>query len=128
MIVFLLTSALFIQPSAKPVPDGDVQRVAMAGWVAARALASKGGAIDQLGPVNERLKELDRMPNIAARYADSAHLLLHSSRRADGIILEALIGDQPQNDLIPKIVRGLLGQHPSVRREPAEVVLGRRGD
>lgn len=56
----------------KPVPDTEVQRVAMAGWRAARALAPKGGAIDQLGPVNQRLKELDQMPNIAARYAEIA--------------------------------------------------------
>ena len=44
----------------------------MAGWQAARALAPKGGAIDLLGPVNARLKELDQMPNIAARYAEIA--------------------------------------------------------
>jgi hypothetical protein len=44
----------------------------MAGWLAARALAAKGGAIDQLGPVNERLKELDQMSNMSARYAEIA--------------------------------------------------------
>ncbi len=32
-----------------------------------------------------------------------------SSRRADAVILEALIESQPANDLIPKLVRGLLG-------------------
>lgn len=44
----------------------------MAGWLAARALAPKGGAIDLLGPVNARLKELDQMPNMSARYAEIA--------------------------------------------------------
>jgi uncharacterized protein YfaS (alpha-2-macroglobulin family) len=34
---------------------------------------------------------------------------LQSDRRADGILLDALIGDQPASDLIPKLVRGLLG-------------------
>lgn len=41
-------------------------------------------------------------------YSDSAYLVLHSDRRADGVILDALIADQPQSDLIPKLVRGLL--------------------
>ena len=35
-------------------------------------------------------------------------LVLQSNRRTDGVILEALIGDQPDNPLIPKLVRGLL--------------------
>jgi uncharacterized protein YfaS (alpha-2-macroglobulin family) len=38
------------------------------------------------------------------------HLLLHSSRRTDAVLLEALIADQPANDLIPKLVEGLLAQ------------------
>jgi len=46
-----------------------------------------------------------------------AHLLLHSDRRADAIILEALIGDDPKNDLIPKIVRGLLAHRKQGRWE-----------
>ncbi len=41
-------------------------------------------------------------------YSDGAHVLLHSNRRVDGIILEALIEVAPKSDLIPKLVRGLL--------------------
>ncbi|MCK9461201.1 MAG: Ig-like domain-containing protein [Proteobacteria bacterium] len=41
-------------------------------------------------------------------YTDGAHVLLHSDRRVDGIVLEALILVDPKNDLIPKVVRGLL--------------------
>lgn len=52
--------------------DREVQRVATEGWVAARALAPKGGALDLLGPVNLRLKALDGLPGMAARYADAA--------------------------------------------------------
>lgn len=52
--------------------DREVQRVAMEGWVAARALAPKGGALELLGPVNIRLKALDALPGTAARYADVA--------------------------------------------------------
>ena len=41
-------------------------------------------------------------------YSDGAHVLLHSDRRADGIILESLIAVDTDSDLIPKLVRGLL--------------------
>ena len=41
--------------------------------------------------------------------AQATPSILHSDRRADAVVLEALIADQPANDLIPKIVRGLLG-------------------
>ncbi|UCC74651.1 MAG: carboxypeptidase regulatory-like domain-containing protein [Gemmatimonadota bacterium] len=40
---------------------------------------------------------------------DGDYLVLHSDRRTDAVILEAMIGDQPESDLIPKLVRGLLG-------------------
>ena len=69
MRVFVIAVAVL---QAAPVPERDVQRVAMAGWVAARALAPKGGAVDLLGPVNARLRELDAMPNTSARYAEVA--------------------------------------------------------
>ena len=68
VIILLMAMLLFQQP----VPERDVQRAAMAGWMAARALAPKGGAVDLLGPVNERLKQLDAMPNVTARYAEVA--------------------------------------------------------
>ena len=44
----------------------------MEGWTAARALAPKGGAVELLGPVNLRLRELDAFPNMSARYAEIA--------------------------------------------------------
>ena len=71
MIAFILIAALFAQ-QAKPVPESDVQRIAMAGWRAAREIAPKGGAVALLGPVNARLKELDAIPNMSARYAEIA--------------------------------------------------------
>ena len=48
-------------------------------------------------------------------YCDGAHLLLHSDRRADAILLEALIADSPANDLIPKLVEGLLANRTAGR-------------
>ena len=66
MVIFLI--ALLLQPSA----NEEWQRVAMDGWVAARALAPKGGAVELLGPVNLRLKALDAVPETPARYAETA--------------------------------------------------------
>jgi uncharacterized protein YfaS (alpha-2-macroglobulin family) len=45
------------------------------------------------------------------------YLLLHSNRRTDAVLLEALIADQPKSDLIPKIVEGLLAHRRKGRWE-----------
>jgi uncharacterized protein YfaS (alpha-2-macroglobulin family) len=48
--------------------------------------------------------------HFAVSYGEAGeHLLLHSNRRVDAVVLDALIGDQPGSDLIPKLVEGLLG-------------------
>lgn len=70
MTYLLAALLLFQSPSA--VPESDVQRIAMEGWRAARALAPGGGALNQLGPVNASLKQLDAIPNTTARYAEVA--------------------------------------------------------
>ena len=44
--------------------------------------------------------------NFTTSYGDGAYLLLASDRRVDGVMLEALIEEQPDSDLIPKIVTG----------------------
>jgi uncharacterized protein YfaS (alpha-2-macroglobulin family) len=59
--------------------------------------------------VNNRVTETAGAAHFADTYADGEHTILHSDRRADGVLLDALIGDQPRSDLIPKLVRGLLG-------------------
>ncbi len=64
-----------------------------------------------------RVSETAGTAHFVCSYDDGDYLILNSNRRADGIILEALIGDQPQNDLIPKIVRGLLGHRVKGRWE-----------
>ncbi len=66
---------------------------------------------------NNRADETAGTAHFTVSYSDSAYLLLHSDRRADGIILEALIGDDPKNDLIPKVVRGLLAHRKQGRWE-----------
>jgi alpha-2-macroglobulin len=58
--------------------------------------------------VNNRAVETAGAANFVTSYGEQAYLLLHSNRRTDGIVLDALINDQPDSDLIPKVVAGLL--------------------
>src|SRR6185503_18839141 len=58
--------------------------------------------------LNNRVTEEAATAHFVTSYKDDDYLLMHSDRRADGVILEALIKDQPASDLIPKVVRGLL--------------------
>jgi alpha-2-macroglobulin len=67
--------------------------------------------------LNNRVSEEAATAHFTTSYTDGDYLLLHSSRRADGIILEALIKDQPASDLVPKIVRGLLAHRTKGRWE-----------
>jgi alpha-2-macroglobulin len=67
--------------------------------------------------LNNRATETAATAHFVSSYSDDNYLLLHSDRRADGVILEALIEDQPKNDLIPKIVRGLLAHRTKGRWE-----------
>jgi uncharacterized protein YfaS (alpha-2-macroglobulin family) len=67
--------------------------------------------------LNNRVTETAGTAHFVCSYSDSDYLVLNSNRRADGVILEALIVDQPNNDLIPKIVRGLLAHRTRGRWE-----------
>jgi len=67
-----LLAALLVFQSPTGTPERDVQRIAMEGWLAARAVAAKGGALELLGPVNASLKQLDEIPTTSARYAEVA--------------------------------------------------------
>ncbi|TNF27414.1 MAG: hypothetical protein EP329_19450 [Deltaproteobacteria bacterium] len=58
--------------------------------------------------INNAVREEAGTAHFTTSYSDGAYLLLHSNRRVDGILLEGLIKDQPDSDLIPKVVRGLL--------------------
>jgi alpha-2-macroglobulin len=58
--------------------------------------------------LKNRVAETAATAHFVSSYDDDDHLILNSDRRADAVLLEALIADQPASDLIPKIVRGLL--------------------
>ncbi len=64
-----------------------------------------------------RTTETAATANFVTDYGDAAWLIMYSNRRADGVLLEALIKADAQNDLIPKLVRGLLDQRTKGRWE-----------
>jgi uncharacterized protein YfaS (alpha-2-macroglobulin family) len=80
-----------------------------------KASTTEVAAIRRL--LDNRADETAGTAHFVTSYADDDYLLLRSDRRADAVILEALIGDQPQSDLIPKIVRGLLAHRTKGRWE-----------
>jgi uncharacterized protein YfaS (alpha-2-macroglobulin family) len=81
------------------------------GWLYPVLTASKSDA--ELGKLRTYLanhvEEQAASAHFVSSYGDGDYLMLHSDRRADGLLLEGLIGDQPKSDLIPKLVEGLLG-------------------
>jgi hypothetical protein len=58
--------------------------------------------------VANRAVETAGAANFTTEYDDQTYLLLSSNRRTDAILLDALIADNPDSDLIPKLVNGLL--------------------
>ncbi|HEX8722816.1 MAG TPA: DUF6049 family protein, partial [Pyrinomonadaceae bacterium] len=79
------------------------------------ASAAEVAAIRRL--LDNRAEETAGTAHFTTSYDDDDYLLLRSDRRADGVILEALIQDQPQSDLIPKVARGLLAHRTRGRWE-----------
>jgi alpha-2-macroglobulin len=55
-----------------------------------------------------RVAETASGATFVTSYGEDAYLLMHSSRRTDGILLDALIQVRPKSDLVPKVVRALL--------------------
>jgi uncharacterized protein YfaS (alpha-2-macroglobulin family) len=90
------------------------------GWLLS-VLSGDNGSVSEVAAIrrllNNRVTETAATAHFVCSYSDSDYLLLNSDRRADGVILEALIGDQPNSDLIPKIVRGLLAHRTRGRWE-----------
>jgi len=58
--------------------------------------------------VANRAVETAGAANFTTTYTDQTYLLLGSDRRTDAIILDAMIAADPNSDLIPKVVNGLL--------------------
>ncbi len=58
--------------------------------------------------LNNRVVESAGSAAFVTDYGEDAYLLLHSSRRTDAIVLDALITMAPESDLVAKVVAGLL--------------------
>ncbi|NPV85088.1 MAG: hypothetical protein HPY45_03650 [Anaerolineae bacterium] len=58
--------------------------------------------------VANRVVETAASANFVTEYDEQNYLLLSSDRRTDAILLNALMSDNPNSDLIPKLVNGLL--------------------
>ena len=58
--------------------------------------------------VSNRAVETAGAANFTTTYDDQTYLILSSNRRTDAVLLDALIADNPNSDLIPKLVNGLL--------------------
>ena len=46
--------------------------------------------------------------NFSTAYGEGAWVILHSDRRTDGIVLDAMVEMDPSSDLVPKVVAGLM--------------------
>jgi uncharacterized protein YfaS (alpha-2-macroglobulin family) len=81
------------------------------GWVLS-VLADDQDSSEQVGLIKRyllnRVTETADAAYFVTNYKDGEYVLLSSERRADGVILEAILKADPKNDLIPKIVHGLL--------------------
>jgi uncharacterized protein YfaS (alpha-2-macroglobulin family) len=92
---------------------GGVEKLSLEslGWLL-QVLSNDAGSKIQIAAIrrhlNNRVTETAGAAHFADSYSDGALTVLESDRRADGVLLDALITDQPQSDLIPKLVRGLL--------------------
>jgi alpha-2-macroglobulin len=81
------------------------------GWLLA-VLADDQESAEQATAIKQnllnRVTETAGAAHFVTGYSDGEYVLLSSARRADAVILEALLKAEPANGLIPKIVRGLL--------------------
>ena len=65
--------------------------------------------------VTNRAVETPGAANFITGFSEQEYLLLQSNRRTDALLLDAMINDDPENDLIPKVVNGLLAHRTAGR-------------
>ncbi|MEZ4735145.1 MAG: alpha-2-macroglobulin family protein [Caldilineaceae bacterium] len=99
----------------KPLDDQSLEAIAWIWQVLDDDAASAQENEAILRHLNNRVVETAGAANFTTSYGEDAYLLLHSSRRADAVILDALIQNQPESDLIPKVVNGLLAHRTAGR-------------
>ena len=98
-----------------PIEDFSLEAVAWM-WQVLGSDPQYADAVDTIRRhVNNQAVETAGAANFTTGYDDSAYVLLHSNRRTDALLLDALIADNPQSDLIPKVVTGLLAHRTAGR-------------
>ncbi|MFO0664057.1 MAG: alpha-2-macroglobulin family protein [Polyangiaceae bacterium] len=139
----LIAYALYVRKRMNDADPAKARRlVADAGGVEKTPLESLGwllptfsgdpGSKAELEAVRKhlanRVTETAGAAHFVTSYGEGDYLLLNSDRRADGILLESIIADDPKNDVIPKLVTGLLGHRKAGRwtntQENAFVLIG----
>jgi len=97
----VMTSLLAVVPvvATQVTLEQDAERAAREAWVAARALAEVGGAVDRLGPAKDGLQEIERLRVAANRSAslDGARIEL-MLRYADAAVRAAIAAAQDERD------------------------------
>ena len=93
------------------------------GWLLS-TLAGEAGAraetTELLRRIGNRATETASTATFATSYTEGEYLLLHSARRTDAIVLEALLAADAQSELVTKTVRGLLGHRKRGRWESTQ--------
>ncbi len=85
-------------------------------WPVLKDAHDAAGQLDAIRRfVNNHTVETAGAANFTTSYDEQSYLLLSSDRRTDAILLDALIGDNPKSDLIPKVVNGLLAHRTAGR-------------
>jgi alpha-2-macroglobulin len=98
-------------PAATPTRVGGKLPIEAAGWllhVLARDPAARAETDALRRAIMNRLVETAGTATFAERYEDAAHLLLHSRRRTDAVVLDALIAANADDDVVTKLAQSLL--------------------
>ncbi|MGB2954458.1 MAG: alpha-2-macroglobulin family protein [Anaerolineales bacterium] len=81
------------------------------GWIW-QVLVDDSASLTELTEIRKwvanRVVETPGAANFTTYYDDQSYLLLSSDRKTDAVLLDTLIADDPESDLIPKLVNGLL--------------------
>ena len=81
----------------------------------------QGDVYDQiLRRIENGAVETPSEATFATDFGENGYLIAHSDRRTDGIVLDALVREEPDNDLIIKTVNGLLANQTRGRWNSAQ--------
>ena len=104
---------LDVAKAKRLIKEATVEKLPLeaSGWLLATIAGQADAAAERKEIVRHamnRVSETAGAANFTTSYADGGHLLLSSDRRTDAVMLDALIAEQKDLDLIPKLVTGLL--------------------